>query len=483
MQATLAPGLSLDCLPRWGTPRDLTRRTRGPEVARIATALGTPSLMPWQQHVADVALEVDDGGLLVYGEVVLTVPRQSGKTTLLLALMVHRALAFESAQRIIYTAQTRNDARRKWEDEHVRLLERSPLASIMQVRKALGFESILWTNGSNHSISSSTEKAGHGETLDLGVVDEAFAHEDARLEQALKPTMITRPQPQLWVVSTAGSPKSHYLRSKVDAGRLQVELGQPSTVAYFEWSAPPDAPPQDPATWRSCMPALGHTIAERAVANHAATMPVTEFRRAYLNQWPDEAATGWTVIAEHAWTSLADHRSTPVDPVSFALDVTPDRSRSAVAVAGGRSDGRLHVEVVEHNAGTTWVVGRLQDLVAKWNPCAVVLDAAGPAGTLLPALQAAGIEAITPSTREVAQATGMFYDAVLQGGLAHLDQPSLKAALAGAQQRPLGDAWAWARKGSAVDISPLVAVTLAGWGHATRAHVAADPQPFFAAWR
>jgi hypothetical protein len=47
----------------------------------------------------------------------------------------------------------------------------------------------------------------------------------------------------------------------------------------------------------------------------------------------------------------------------------------------------------------------------------------------------------------------------------------LNAALAGARRRDLGDSWAWARKGLSVDISPLVAVTLAGWGHVSRAHL------------
>jgi hypothetical protein len=49
-------------------------------------------------------------------------------------------------------------------------------------------------------------------------------------------------------------------------------------------------------------------------------------------------------------------------------------------------------------------------------------------------------------------------------------RPALDAAVAGAQQRPLGDSWAWARKGLSVDICPLVALTLARWGWATRAH-------------
>src|SRR5690606_10800060 len=122
-------------------------------------------------------------------------------------------------------------------------------------------------------ISANTEKAAHGETLDMGVIDEAFAQEDNRLEQAFKPAMITRDQPQLWYLSTAGTVKSTLLRQKVDTGR-QVTLAQAELAnadvettdelraCYFEWSAPPEIDPGDPATWWSCMPALGHTVKE-----------------------------------------------------------------------------------------------------------------------------------------------------------------------------------------------------------------------------
>src|SRR5881394_1733943 len=173
------------CRPRFVTPRS-DRPTLGPRVAEVSELLGQP-LMPWQRDVLDTALEVDpDTGLLVYREVVLTVPRQSGKTWLLLCLMVHRALGFGEPQSIVYAAQTRIEARKKWEDDFVRRLQRSGLRHQFQVRKQIGQESIRWNNGSLHGITSGTEKSGHGATLDLAVLDEAFAHEDARLEQALK---------------------------------------------------------------------------------------------------------------------------------------------------------------------------------------------------------------------------------------------------------------------------------------------------------
>ena len=59
----------------------------GGAVAQVAKALGTP-LMPWQRMVADVALELDPAtGRLAYRQIGLTVPRQSGKTTLLEAIL------------------------------------------------------------------------------------------------------------------------------------------------------------------------------------------------------------------------------------------------------------------------------------------------------------------------------------------------------------------------------------------------------------
>jgi len=85
---------------------------------------------------------------------------------------------------------------------------------------------------------------------------------------------------------------------------------------------------------------------------------------------------------------------------------------------------------------------------------------------------------LSASTREVAAACGALVDAAKQDQLRHLGQTELNTAIDGARTRPLGDAWAWARKHSSADISPLVAVTLAKWAHATRAHlIVREPPP------
>lgn len=449
-----------DCQPRWATRRSPERVTYGGQVAKIAEALGTP-LMPWQRQVADVALEVDEStGRLAYREVRLTVPRQSGKTTLMVALMVWRCLAFDGGQRVAYTAQTGAAARQKFNDDHVPTVAGSMFGSVCKVRRAVGSESIRWENGSIWSVLSPTETAGHGSQIDLAIIDEAFAMPDDRLEQAFKPAMITRPEPQLWVVSTAGDVESNYLNSKVDDGRQRVERDQVSAVAFFEWSAPESDDPADVATWARCMPALGHTISEAAVRADFESMRLNEFRRAYLNQRQDRSAIEpWQVVAEDTWAGLLDDRSRIVDVPVLALDVTPDRSMAAIGAAGRRGDGKFHVEVVEHRPGVDWVVGWFAERAGKYGP--VVVDPAGPAGPLVAMLRDAGIEVRTVASRWHAHACSQFYDACESGQLRHIGQTALDVALAGASQRRFGELFLWARRDLATDVCPLVAVTLA----------------------
>jgi hypothetical protein len=219
------------------------------------------------------------------------------------------------------------------------------------------------------------------------------------------------------------------------------------------------------------MPALGHTVTEARIRPEFERLELADFCRAYLNWWPSEIPADWLVIGEADWRALADPDSTAVDPVAFAADVTPERSHAAIAVARLRPDGLGHVEVVDHRPGIGWVVGRLVELHERWSPCAAVVDDTGPAGSLVAPLEAAGLEVLRPTTRARAAANGGFYDAVVERSLRYVPRPALDAAVAGAATRPLGDAWAWARKGLSSDITPLVAVSLARWGHATRAHL------------
>ena len=305
--------------------------------------------MPWQRQVVDTALEVTDDGSLAFREVCLTVPRQQGKSTLLVSLMLWRALAWGKRQRIAYTAQTGMAARKKLLDDFAPIIVDSDLGKFVEkVYRLAGDPSIQFSNGSRIEALPSTATAGHGQTLSGGgFIDEAFADVDDRREQAMLPAMATIPDAQLWVVSTAGTDESAYLIRKVQTGRDAAAAGQADRIAYFEWSAGDDLDPDDETTWESCIPALGRTVDLDVVRHARATMPDGEFRRAWLNQWTKNDER---VIPASVWDELQGD-AMPGDRVVFGVDINLDRSAATIVAA----DERGHIEVIDNREGVEWI--------------------------------------------------------------------------------------------------------------------------------
>jgi hypothetical protein len=166
------------------------------------------------------------------------------------------------------------------------------------------------------------------------------------------------------------------------------------------------------------------------------------------------------VISPEDWAALTDAGSALEDPVCLAFDVSPER-KTAIVAAGLRPDGLFHVEVIQHKQGTGWVPERLEELVARWDVESVVCDGYGPAASVASAVEELGVKLTRVTAGEHGQACGHLVDLVAENRLRHLGSEELAAALRGAKPRPLGDAWAWSRKNSSHDISPLVAATLA----------------------
>jgi len=436
------------------TPRSANRKTRGNIVAAIAQALGQP-FMPWQQQVADVANEVLPNGLPAFREVIVSVPRQSGKTTLTLAQSVERCTMRDKPQHVAYTAQTGSDARKKLLNDQVPILEGSPLwKSVRRVARANDNAGIVFKNGSRVDVLASNVSAGHGRVLDLGHVDEAFDDVDDRREQAMLPAMITKTDAQLWVVSTQGTDASVYLNRKIELGRGAALEGRTEGICYFEWAVPESEDIDDPRTWWMGMPALGHTQTLEAISHAKLTMSEGEFRRAFGNQ---RTRSSERVIPEVTWRVACRDDVVPSGRLSFAVDVSPDRDWASIAVAGGGV-----VELVDHAPGVGWVADRMIQLTAEHGGV-VALEQRAPAGALVPSLRAAGVQVSEMSSADVTSACGSFYDAIADS-LVKIrisgHHVALDAAVSAVMKQPVGDAWRWARKG--LDpITPLMAVTLA----------------------
>lgn len=454
--------------PRWGTPRRTNRDTRGPVLVKVALLLGW-RLHPWQEHVADVSLEVHATGIPYYRTVGVSIARQNGKTLLLLARIAMELLG--RRRTVVYTAQDRQTARRKWEEMCRVLLDVPSFARrVVHFHTNNGQEELLLDTGSIFTIVTPNERAARSMSVDLGVIDEAFAHRTMDVVGAIGGTMAARSHAQLWVTSNAGTSNSVLFRHYTTTGRAQIE-NPVAPMAWFEWAAEEDADVLDRQAWWEANPSLDlpNGVIPAHLAEQALTIDDDRFRREYFNHWVDlDVLIG---IDAATWAACRDDALVPTGRVSLALDMTPERDRGALVVAGQEvtsmgPDGivrdRIPLEVLEHTSDLDRLVQRTVE-VAKRSKGIVVLDRGNPASSIVPALEREKVEVRLIPGPDFARACGDFYDAARFQRLSHRGDYRLTDAVIGATKRTMGESWVWKRRGPS-DISPLVAATLARWG-------------------
>jgi hypothetical protein len=417
--------------------------------------------MPWQQYVADVGGEVDHRGLCVYSLVVVSVPRQSGKTTLDLAQSVQRCLA-APRRKVWHTAQTGQDARKKWRELADDVMA-SPLRDLVdgRPRSSNGAESLVFVNGSNLRPHPPTRDALHGEQSDLNNVDEGWVFDDAQgadLFQAIQPTQATRPGAQTWVWSTRGDRGSTWFHGLIDA----IRAGAIPRAALFDWGVPDGEDPTDLDVVARHHPAIGHTIEREALEAAQGIMLPGEFARAYGN-----VATGNAerVIPLDAWTDAATADELPPGRPAYGIASSADGSMSAIVAAVLDPAGLPWVEVLEHRPGRSWAIERGQQLRDAGQ--GVAIDRRGPAAPIADQLELAGVELLPLGASGYPAACQDLYDRITHPAGPRIrlrTHEALDTAADVAGRRVISDGgWIWSRTRSTGDVSTLEAATLAAW--------------------
>lgn len=441
----------------------------GAEAVDLARMAGL-DLDPWEALVLERSLGERADGKYAAFEVGLVVPRQNGKGSVLegrqLAglfllderLQIHSAHQFDTSLeafgRLLYLIENTPDLSRR----------------VKRVSRSHGEEGIALTNGQRIRFRTRTKGGGRGFSCDTLYLDEAMILPETA-HGALLPTLSARPNPQVWYSGSAVDQLVHEHGTVLARVRDRGVKGADSGLMYMEWSADSalddaELVADNPDAWAQANPGLGIRISLEHIANEQRSMDPRTFaaERLGIGDWPALDVLDGELITRGMWKACEDVESVPLDPVCFSFDVTPSRDASAITVAGLRADGNVHLEVVEHRPGTFWVAARLAELTAKHKGSIVVGDERGPAAALLTKIANEDVTVKTIGSKELGEACGQFFDLVAETKLAHLGTEELMTAVRGAARRPLGDSWAWSRKSSTVDISPLVAGTIACWG-------------------
>lgn len=427
----------------------------------------------WQCDVLLAGMGRDRAGHWVADSVLEIVPRQNGKTPPLFGRVLWGLLR-GGERKALWSAHEFKTASESFLDlqalcEHERMAQYRPKFTISN-----GKEGIRFAGGQRVLFVARSKTSGRGFGSDLLVLDEAFALTDHQMASLL-PAMSARESPQAWYASSAPLEDSPVLRRLCLSGRS----GDAGRTVYVEWCAAPDDDPTDPQAWAKANPTFGDRISERAVLSELEKLDPADFARERLGVWHEEAVP--SVFPRSIWRACADPVARPAKgaPTAIAIDVSPDRRRASIGAAALLADGRILVQVLAAREGVSWVVDEVAALDALHHPGAVVVDGAGQSQTLIAPLEKAGVKVTRTNSADVVAACGAFSDRTLEARLAHLDQAELTAAIEGAKQRDLGDGWAWNRRSPKVDITPLVACTLAVHGIEA---AKPEPAPLVVAW-
>lgn len=428
-----------------------------PEAVALAKSAGL-ELDEWQQNALDIALGEGADGRWSAFEFGILCPRQNGKGSVLEARELAGLFLF-GEQLILHSAHEFKTAQEAFR-RVLRLVEQTPhlRKQVARVRTSHGEEGIELRSGARLRFVARSTGSGRGFTADCVILDEAYKL-DAEAMAALIPTMSAVPNPQVWYASSAPMATS----SQLHLVRRRALSDAPGRLAFAEWSRDPALARDDPEAWRQANPSLGIRISEEFIRGEMDALPAAVFDRERLGD-PDLEAGAEQVWTAGRWEACLSSEAVPVAPFFVGVDAAPDRSSAAIVFAGGgvvelaldRQRRRLPVEFGALAGDVVRVAGELG--------APVVIDPAGPANFILPDLERAGVEVRKVSGQQMGQACGAFWNAVDGGSIRVRHHHELNEAVRGAKTLPKGDVWVWARKNAAVDVSPLVAATLAWWG-------------------
>lgn len=357
--------------PRIFTPpaRELTPETSlGFAAIEYAKEVLRKTLYPWQEwaliHMLEIVGDLGAAWHFRFRTVLIMVSRQCGKTVLseVLASFFLNVLCVDS---IFGTSLSLDKAEEVWEaviNDQETIPELS--AEIDRVSRTNGNKRLILTGLRQYKVGAPTRRAGRGDSNDLVMLDELREHRDWEAWSAAAASTNAKPNGLIVCFSNAGDPDSIVLRQLRSQAIACIDGGEASnfggnvdgnTLGLFEWSAPEGAKTDDIEALAQANPALGYGyLTERALMANRTTFPESKFRSECMCQQVETLLP--QPFPEGAWNAGIDTASgiAPESELYFGIDLSQNRRWTSIAVAGLRTDGAWHIEVVARQIGTEW---------------------------------------------------------------------------------------------------------------------------------
>ncbi|WXW93139.1 terminase [Arthrobacter phage BrayBeast] len=413
----------------------------------------------WQEGIGRLALAKRANGKFAagIGGVVLSIPRQVGKTYLV-ALIVFCLCLLNPGLTVLWTAHRMKTAAETFSKLQAFTRKKKIAPHVLKVTTGAGDEVIYFRNGSRILFGARERGFGRGfDNVDVEVFDEAQILTEAAVEDMVPATNVA-PNPLLFFIGTPPRPKDP---GEVFSGKRKEALsGDDEDTVYVEFSADPGCNENDRKQWSKANPSYPSRTDDAAMLRMKKALNTPgSFEREALGIWDSD---GRVTLFENWDEARKDARPDDLTVKALAVAVSIDLRHSSIVAGSEDPEGGVWVKSLHHGPGTKGVVERCVELQAMFD-VDIVIDGKGPGAVLIPHLEKAGLRLHVASTGDVLDAFANLETKIHDGQFFHVAAKEFDDAAAGAVKRDVGDRATLGRKKSESDISPLEAAQLAAW--------------------
>ncbi|QIM19886.1 hypothetical protein G7075_00040 [Phycicoccus sp. HDW14] len=445
-------------------------------------------------------VEQRDGTLIerwAAGETADVISRRNGKS-FEIEILILAGLFMLGERKIMYTAH-RDDTALEVFNNVVAAIQRTPKfwAELDEAgpRRANGQRAIKLRNGAVCYFRTRTMDSARGQGYNRLILDESQSLTEEHLA-ALMPLVTGAENAQINYAGSAGG-----MRATIQAKLWRSYKKKERGLCYRGWHLDPDEDFDDLDKIAAVNPRLGRGLSYEFVAKEFSRMSRQDFgrERGGASTYPREEGAGW-LVPEKAWARAQDAESAIASGSTprYVLEADPQLERGTIGVAGRRSDGAMHIEVIDHEPGVAWMLERSRQLVTDHGG-ELWVDPKGPCGFMLGDLAEAGVPVKLFDADDLKNAWTWFYtnanprplppepgedvdpDAprpVPAPGVRHRGGKLMTQALAAAELRKLLDRHTLRRTVSTeVNQGPIVAPMLAGYAVGKSERDVKEPPP------
>lgn len=447
--------------------------TGWPEVERQHRKMGIR--FDWfQVAISKLALSkrADHTYAATVGGVVLSIPRQVGKTFMLCGLLFALCLIFPGMT-ALWTAQQLRTAKETLRSMQGFARRKAVAPFIAYVRMANGEGEVGFVNGSRILFGARDHGFGLGMAdIDVLVFDEGQRLSDTALDDML-PTQNRAANPLFFIVGTPPRPTDD--GQVFTRKRTEALSGESDDMVYVEFGADRDHTPKDRIDWDQVArgnPSYPDHTPRTAILRMWKNLGAESFWREGYGIW-DEGGANPPTINQDAWRDLATTEPPTTGKVGLGVKFSLDGKRCAIAAAIKPDGGKVHVEVVGVWLTNEGLAKAEEWITTGWRQISrAAIDGKAGRETLYGNLRRSRVpERVLPrlTVDQVTDAHTTLLTAVQDGTLTHSNQPGLNGAVAQASQRKIGNlgGWGWEPITEDADVLALESATLAVWAATT----------------